>query len=450
MADRNFEDELLRLRQRTTGVAPPPKPLFAPSHRDVGGYPPPQAPTAPASGAPAPQQQHGGRPPASGGGLSVLSLIAAADMSVNVQTTPRTDAAALDQLQRAVGAFDTSAIDDFAYDVTLEQERADEGKQCLYRNDPFVFAHQGSAGGQAQAANGANPRLAARKGNTTATGDGDAVDWGEGTPSTSTGADGRNAIPVAEMLQRRQLQQKQNAAAVHARVTSGPSGSLYALPSDGVVSRGVLERERVHDQRVQRSAVMASAARQMTPSVHTPQPPSGASPQRRGSAPPTGSTMVLYRPPTAAPEIVSDGRIAFCPGCHRVVLGSGKGRCPHCNVRMDADQPHAPVNEGAGGVGTEIATEVAPVADPADAAPVAHGFPPGSAQALEAEEAAKFRAAVAAWRRGDGATEDATGVGVDTSNAEGLAPFHACLREELVEAPALYFSRLWIQNLGAK
>jgi hypothetical protein len=213
-----------------------------------------------------------------------------------------------------------------------------------------------------------------------------------------------SSVCAKSVLQRPRVSQKPT---IMARLSTSNS-ELYAIPEDVAARHGI----RQTTQGDRRRAASSSRAGAMIPT-----PP-------RPVAPPTSVdwSFVKRKVPGEPTMIVqlSDGAIAFCSACHKVVIGTGRGRCPHCGA----------VNEGV------------PLDDE-----VSDGVAINAGDDFEDEEARKFREAVAEWRSGQPIQHnEAEGDAVRRCSGKGFAISVTRVGSDLQQrtvSSQLYFRHIW-------
>lgn len=403
-------------------------------------------------------------------GLSLLNLVGNGPVAASavVAGADAVDVAALTPAVQYVKAASADfaeacvSIEDFAYDEEAEERRKLEADMArivqrggpaadtplpLFLNEPFVFQRDGDGVEGATAQSGLNPRFAPRAepapgSNNNNNDDDESVEWGGDThtPSRASVAGSSNAtstVSAASVMRRQQQIDRQRATALTTRVNSG---DLYAIPD--IVSntrRGPTSFAPGGSRKPLKGPVRSAPG--------ATAPLQGLEATTAGALPPPprivhSARQVRYRDPAVVTH-VSDGRIAFCQECHRVIVGHGRGRCPHCGAFADTTVEAA---DAAATTRGAVGTQAAP------SAPGAPRYAPGSIEAIEAEERRLFQKAVAEWRSGSGgaappaAEDDATGGAA--AAAEGDANVAACvasLRRATQHAGGggLYFTHLW-------
>uniref|UniRef100_A0A7S1KX10 Uncharacterized protein n=1 Tax=Neobodo designis TaxID=312471 RepID=A0A7S1KX10_NEODS len=491
----DFDKQLFNLRMKlagSSGVRPPPAECTAP-------LPPRQSNSAPSSSSlnaanlarvggsaapiavpPAPLPAPAGQPAAAPSAL--LAFLDHARPSDDAAATAAgaspTDPTAY--LRHAVGDFAAacSAIEDFEYDLDVEAERqlqdqlrraaADPSQPApRFPADPFDFrdARVGH-GGAAAAVSGVNRRFAAAKPSAAPSVSPSAVSFADDNdvhtvPSQSAGATSVSAVAVLERQKQLDAARSRQTAA---RISSSANSELYALPDDVArrhnvkpqldvdVPGSVATRRSTSNTRRSSSTTLSKA----------PSPPPAASASKRpplkalppGPSPAAESLdfshvrQIQFRDPAVVVP-VSDGRIAFCVACHRVVIGSGRGRCPHCGHVNDVDG-NSPIDEP-GARKNAAETQAVDTGGAAEMQPRELG-PDASIAEVEAEERRQFQAAVAAWRSGKGVVAE---VAAEAAPAEGTAPRSTAFERSAAlvardvrtratgAGSALYFQRLW-------
>lgn len=353
-------------------------------------------------------------------------------------------------LRRAVAEFDAAClgIEEFTYDVDEEEDRvlreqlrkghADPSQLPRFLADPFDFRGALPAAPGDAAASGINKRYAARKAQQAIPDEADDGDRAVGFELASSSAVAPSSVSAAGVLQQQQRLEAARRDQLQQRFASpGTTGStqrndaLYALPEamarrHGLKS-GVLEPagrpgldrtgSTMRGPRRSSSSTSRTPAGGVTPTPPRAPAPSSASPSSAatGGAALDFSQVQLkkFRDP-AEVVTVSDGRIAFCRACHRVVIGSGVGRCPHCghiNNTDDGGSDDGEADEAVGARRTLQLTAGPGVSEAATANDGALAFEPRdlgpnpTIEEIEAEERRQFQAAVAAWRSGTGLVE---------------------------------------------
>jgi hypothetical protein len=513
----SFDDELIKLRQRLNSA--PRAPAATAAAAGSGGSSRAATVGGGRSGASSEVvewlggvsngDQHASALPSSGS--SFLSLLArstgASSGSVSPPPLDPVDAR-LSRIRHALQQFeDTSAaISEFTYN---EEEEADRVLQAQLRAggrnpqalprffaDSFDFNFTAPRDGAAAAASGMNRRPEASGEAPGAEGQialrNDERKRGpESTAAASTVQSGSiSAVSVLQReAQRQQAQRQQLATRIGGGTTAAaPSRSqaLYDLPEDLAARHGVkpslepasrLSTATRAQQNSRRGAATAGSSTAVTPT-----PPRGSSGATAGSirsglsttangsktaaesatAPPppeldfSSVTQMKYRAPATVTS-VADGAIAFCRECHRVIIGSGPGRCPHCGTLNDSEAAASPT----GGKTTSDAAgmSASPLTSPSRHHPPRVLPPDASLADIEAEERRLFQIAVSEWRRG-GAGPAVTSTAAEASNGRdgsGARDGMSATKFEVSVARAaqyagacaardksrLYFSALW-------